>query len=42
MKIYWNIFENIQAMLEDGKISKEDEMQKLTLCDVKTRIAIGR
>ena len=29
MKIYWNIFESIQIMLEDGKISKEDEMQKL-------------
>ena len=40
MKIYWNIFENIQTMLEDGKISKDDEMQKLPFVMLKL-IAIG-
>ncbi|MDB9907786.1 hypothetical protein OAD39_00335 [Gammaproteobacteria bacterium] len=40
MKIYWNIFENIQGMLEDGKISKDDEMQKLPFVMLKL-IAIG-
>jgi hypothetical protein len=40
MKIYWDIFESIQAMLEDGKISKDDEMQKLPFVMLKL-IAIG-
>ena len=40
MKIYWDIFESIQLMLEDGKISKEDEMQKLPFVMLKL-IAIG-
>ena len=40
MKIYWNIFESIQSMLEDGKISKDDEMQKLPFVMLKL-IAIG-
>tara|TARA_B100000767_G_scaffold268392_1_gene288551 strand:+ start:178 stop:1056 length:879 start_codon:yes stop_codon:yes gene_type:complete len=40
MKIYWNIFESIQLMLEDGKISKDDEMQKLPFVMLKL-IAIG-
>ena len=40
MKIYWDIFESIQSMLEDGKISKEDEMQKLPFVMLKL-IAIG-
>ncbi len=29
MKIYYKIFEDTEAMLDDGKISKEDEMKKL-------------
>ena len=40
MKIYWNIFESIQVMLEDGKISKDDEMQKLPFIMLKL-VAIG-
>ena len=40
MKIYWDIFENIQVMLEDGRISKDDEMQRLPFVMMKL-IAIG-
>lgn len=40
MKIYWNIFESIQIMLEDGRISKDDEMQKLPFVMLKL-VAIG-
>lgn len=40
MKIYWDIFESIQLMLEDGKISKDDEMQKLPFVMLKL-VAIG-
>ena len=29
MKIYWKIFDDTEDMLDDGKISKEDEMKKL-------------
>lgn len=40
MKIYYKIFEDTEAMLDDGKISKEDEMKKLPF--VMTRlITIG-
>ena len=40
MKIYYRIFEDTEAMLDDGKISKEDEMKKLPF--VMTRlITIG-
>jgi hypothetical protein len=40
MKIYWDIFESIQIMLEDGRISKDDEMQKLPFVMLKL-VAIG-
>ena len=40
MKIYWDIFHSIQIMLEDGRISKDDEMQKLPFVMLKL-IAIG-
>ena len=40
MKIYYKIFEDTEVMLDDGKISKEDEMKKLPF--VMTRlITIG-
>ena len=40
MKIYYKIFDDTEAMLDDGKISKEDEMKKLPF--VMTRlITIG-
>lgn len=40
MKIYWDILDSIQSMLEDGSISKDDEMQKLPFVMLKL-IAIG-
>ena len=40
MKIYWDIFDSIQIMLEDGRISKDDEMQKLPFVMLKL-VAIG-
>ena len=40
MSIYRQIFEDIQSMLEDGKISKDKEMQKLPFVMLKL-IAIG-
>ena len=40
MSIYKQIFEDIQSMLEDGKISKDKEMHKLPFVMLKL-IAIG-
>ena len=40
MIIYWKVFDDTEAMLKDGQISKEDEMQKLPFVMMKL-IAIG-
>jgi len=40
MNVYWKVFDDTQSMLKDGKISKEDEMQKLPFVMLKL-ITIG-